>query len=571
MSYRREIDAVLESRDAGQLVKAVAASYALPIDMDPIRPADIYAAAPTAITKVLTRQKIAWDPGNSTIDAQLSRTDWGAMIFKDLSRHIVNYSVLGNNPNYAYNWLSDLSTMSKTWNINGGAVVDVNPAGAAATPNELQPHGPILYAGKSGERSGVWLDGGTTANNTDTQLTITFADVTGLAASDVVVTVYRYRAGEWQEITNWVALIGGGTNFMTLNVLESGYYCFTIDTGGLSNTWSTTFTVEASYNNSTTWAHLAANNLFNNLCNIDKFRCFGLGVLYQNEASELNSQGNILGVQMSGNTDWYDGLAAGPVGGASPGNTNFYNTVFQLRAANSKLLKNGIYGFRKPQGDYELEFRNEIRKVGLNAYYNNGDPGALPSGVSTTATAFFNLDDPSDYLVLAASAKIAGAGDGILVVGMGVEYSTENAWIGVEPAATPKALFDQGIAVLKDVPQWHENPVHWDEILDSISNAATSIAPALRLIPTVGPVLSTVAGVGGAAAYGLRRWLYPRGDEVMADMGEDNQGNPKLEGAKQVITRPAQVQIPIEQMNEAERSLVTYRNGEAYTVKRRRR
>lgn len=418
---QRAIRAKIDALDAVQLAKAVAAMYALPDSFDPIKPADVYSTEATTCTKVITRRKAAWDAGlttNSTF-RQLPANDWGCFVFNDVLRHIVSYDTLPGAASWDYNWCFDLSIPDLDINVTTGSVLDLDPVAGLGVNGDANPHGPILFAGISGERSGLWIDGGFDVAGKNGEITLLFNPIP--PAGVATATLYRWRAGQWQAVSVWVADFNGTTDDdMVLSLAESGYYTLTLDLGEFGAGYGITpnppafVSVFQTGNTQYVWSHRPANQLFNNLVNVDEYRTMGLGVLLQNEASELNKQGNLVMAQISGNTDWYDALAGG-----AASNQQFYNLMFQFRSAYSTLLESGGYCFRKPKSDQELEFKNTIRKVGLGNYFLFNTNATLTTATATTSSAMFRLDDSSDYLAFAARSSQVGSGDCTLMCALG--------------------------------------------------------------------------------------------------------------------------------------------------------
>lgn len=131
---------------------------------------------------------------------------------------------------------------------------------------------------------------------------------------------------------------------------------------------------------------------------------------------------------------------------------------------------------------------------------------------------------------------------------IGVEYTTENTWIGVEAPSCPKKIYEAGLEIVKGLDQFHSNPIHWEELLGSIADAASGAAPLLSLIPTAGPVLGGISGFIGTSARIAKDVLFGRSEESAA--------NPQLEKPKQRIQEQTQLSIPLSQINAAETAMV---------------
>lgn len=544
------------------VARAVAASYIWPADIDPLRFGDIYSTDPTAVTRVLTRNKVYWPAGGTNTaayandDYQMQANDWGMFVFPNLFRHIVQYTVWNGSTavpptaSFSYFWCFDLSTSETQEAVTGGSVVDVNAVAALGSPGLTQPHGNVLFAGQGGGRKGIYIDGGTVGNSTSSQLNFQFTTFLP-NTSTLLITVYRWHAGNWDVEADFLFTVPNTTtNLVTVPIVQSGYYSATVDMSGVATSYASSFIVFHTTRNPTTWAHLPAANVANNLVNVDEYRVSGLAVLYQNQASVLNQQGNLLLMQINGNVAWYDGLANGPLGGT---NGQLYLTLFNMRDAKSKLLAEGGYIWRKPKSSVEFDFKNEVQRVSLYGWYANSAVTELnvSPGINTCAQACWSLDNKEDYLALAASSNQLSAGDGIISVGMGVEYNTENTWIPTEIPRIPKQLYELGVSLLKDEPQVTSNFSHWPELLDSLSAAATTLAPVAQFIPAVGPAISAGLMIGGPALATIRRVVYGAPKPLLT-FDEDDELNPQAEDAKRIVQAETQALVPVAQVQELE-------------------
>lgn len=138
---------------------------------------------------------------------------------------------------------------------------------------------------------------------------------------------------------------------------------------------------------------------------------------------------------------------------------------------------------------------------------------------SKTGSAYYQLACPCDYLVIAASASQVGAGDCLLTTGLGVEYTTTNQWLETQTPVIAKQAFELGIASLREVNQFYENPIHIPSLLDAISNGMRAVAPLVGFIPGIGPALAGGAYTGSQIVSTVRNAFY--GDSP--DQSQDQQ------------------------------------------------
>jgi len=57
----------------------------------------------------------------------------------------------------------------------------------------------------------------------------------------------------------------------------------------------------------------------------------------------------------------------------------------------------------------------------------------------------------------------------------GVEYLSEDSWRDVVSSTIPPGVFDAGMLLLRDKPQFMENPLHIAQIAKSLRSGARSV------------------------------------------------------------------------------------------------
>ena len=166
-------------------------------------------------------------------------------------------------------------------------------------------------------------------------------------------------------------------------------------------------------------------------------------------------------------------------------------------------------------------------------------PNVNPANMGNVATGYFQLACPCDFLCIAASASQIGAGDCLLTTAVGVEYTTENSWLETMTPQIPKPAFELGIASLREVDQFYENPIHIPSLLDAIGGAMGTVAPLIGFMPGIGPGLSMALGTGSQVIQGVKRALYGNADNETQTQGENRQ----VQQAQKRAKRRAELEI----------------------------
>jgi hypothetical protein len=520
----------IAAADVGEEATAVARCMALPVDYPPVRVADTYSANETCIAQTVTKQKVTWDSGVAPVAGsgrQLPLNEWGAFVFPSLLRHQVVYTTLSPQAvavSYRYQAFKAVNGTNPNFNVQTNVgTYTIEPAVFAAL-DTLRPHGPLLFCGKGDGRKGVWIDATADAGMNAT-IAITFNNAIPLAESSEFL-LYQWNNGRWTYKQK--VIIGPTAITGLIQVTESGYYSFSLTAINVTEdaAYPTTFTVVVTSRATSCWAHHPVNHLGLNLQNIGRNRVLGTSFLLQNEASVMNKQGNVVALQVPAGWDWYLGFA---------GNTQgFYATMFDDDNSSTFLLETGIYGFKRPKGSQDFDWEGEVQNQAIPTI------DATIAGVGYTNTAYFDLSCPCDYLAIAASASALGAGDCLLSTGAGLEYTTMNSWLEKSTPVISENAFKLGIATLREVDQFYENPLHIPSLLDSISNGMRIMAPVVGLFPGIGPALAGALGTGGSIVSGVRRAVYG-GDDDDAGQGQ----NQEIKQARNARKRQADLQMVV--------------------------
>lgn len=516
----------IAAQNVGAEATAVSGMLALPLDYPPVRVADTYSANKTATAQAVTKSKITWDSGVTPVannGRQLPLTDWGAFIFPSLLRHQVIYTILGPQAT-TLNWRYQAARNCNGTALNLNIQTDQGPfdimPGAYVALDTIQPHGPLLFCGQGAGRVGVWVDAMNDVPTNNASVTVAFNLTLGVQ-TNAELTTYQWNAGRWLFYNK--VLVGNAAAVQT-NITTSGYYAFTLAVlNPEQEVAPTSYTLIISMHCSTSWAHHYVNHMLINIQNVGRARILGTSFLLQNEASVMNKQGNCVAMQIPAGYDWYNGFAGNGLG--------FYNTLFDDDNSQTFLLETGMYGFKRPKGSQDFDWEAEIDNI------------SVPQGVNTTGgtisftgKAYFALDCPCDYLAVAASANQLGAGDCLLSTAVGIEYTTQNSWLDTATPAISESAFKLGIATLREVDQFMENPIHIPSIMSAIADGMRTMAPIVGLFPGIGPALSGGLLTGGQIVTGVRDALYGGGQDV------EQGGNATMKKAREAKKRQLNVE-----------------------------
>lgn len=532
--------AALAAANIPDEARAVSGMMALPLDYPPVRVADTYSADETALAQVVSREKVQWDSGlnigTTATGRQLPSNDWGAFVFPSLLRHQVIYKVVdpGIVPvAWDYQSVTDLATQNKFHLVpNASCTFDHMPAGYLWKAG-LIPHGRVLFPGVGGGRRGVWMDAQDSATFFG-NINVTFyagAVATPLPAGVTnYLTVYRWTNGSWIQVAVASAAPASPSNNAVVKV--SGYYAFslTFESAGVTLPANYGYTLDVENNMTSCFAHLPVNDLFPNMPSIGNHRILGMALLLQNEASVMNKQGNVVAMQSPPNVDWFEGYA-GRFGSGS----TFYNSIFNDKTAVSLLLETGLYGFKRPKGSQDFNWEQEIWAGTPNANQNY-----TTTAISQISYGCFSLTPVSDYLVVGATASQVGAGDCLLSTAVGVEYTTTNAWLETQTPVIAKQAFELGIASLREVEQFYENPLHIPSLMDAIAKGMQTMAPLVGFIPGIGPALAAGVGTGGQVVKAVRGALY--GDD---DNDAQQSQNRAMQRKRKQVKRLAELETVV--------------------------
>jgi len=435
----------------------VAMSMSLPAISEDVRFASEFSTKSTAVANPWSRQNIGWtgtgtSPAGST---GLPTTDMFCARFRNPLRNTVVYDANPSAQISAYQFQGQTSP-----NVNsavGNAIVFNNQTGESplrldyALPTmPYAPHGPVLYGATDGksELRFFWMD-------VNQSIVGTFSSA---LVAKYTWKVYGFANGNTTLINSSIPA-GVGATTITFATNTAGYFAIAqVANGdaslGAVGTFSSVILTDPS-GGCGHFCHLPLPNYTSNVLACEQARILGVSVMYTNEASPLNKQGKIAAVQAPVSDFWTEYASGG------------YQSV--ASAADSCVLpaENGMYGFLKPTQPSDFDM---IR--------------AMPTVGTQQSAGTYPLNGTSDFIVMYAQITNTSGQDGYWTFANSIEYVTTDVWREVCEPDVSSEDFRQGALLLKTIPQFTENPLHFKAIFDAIKRG---VAAASKAIVTYGP------------------------------------------------------------------------------------
>jgi hypothetical protein len=334
------------------------------------------------------------------------------------------------------------------------------------------PHGYHVYAGAHLGKKGIWIDA-TSTQSARIYLTSTNAQYWML---------FRLAGDQWESY----AQSGSGTTATpTFTIVDSGYYAISFGEGAIGN-GSVTGIVCVS---SSSFGHFALPYFEARETTTPGIRTTAASLMWSNAASNLNAEGVAAGVQLKPGQSWTSviNVTLGDPVAAVLNNTGG-------EGASEFPLKRGIYGFHKPPNSKAFEMF---------------DPSI--SNQYGVVDICFDLVDPTGWLVVAMStALVSGSypgGDGYVTAVWDVEFMSPDPWYAALPPPDDSETVEAAVKMIRNLPQWHENPLHLKQIgafLKSAGRTALRLSPVFfKFLRQLNPQYSGVFGPLGAASAAL--------------------------------------------------------------------
>lgn len=450
------------TRRLNRNIAGLVSSFTLPKEIEPIRIGNAYGSDKTAVAKLFRKVNVK-SPGAGAASV-IPKENFAAFAFRDPLRSFVyNYGILPtDNFNYVSTGASFPTAVETDVHIQYDGPLTYDGLGTVA------PHGPDLYPGRLGpsDPNRGWLV--SPFGRIRLQISARPAATTG----NYIIKLMHLQGASWSEAPIPYATIpqvSGGT--VDINPTDTGYYSWSIFVEKTSSALpisdnpclvSVGHTANSG-NMSMVWAQQPLPKIEDVLDSIRNFRIPSVSLMFTNTASPLNRQGQIVGLQLPKETQWFDFIEFDSLTGTSKAQT--LNIV------------NGMYGFLKPTSPSDLDMRTCV-------YLN----------VDEENEYVFDLFPRTDYLTIQANVTIPDGRQGYFTPAHHIEFETLSQWFDSDESPLNKDDLDTALRVVGRLPQWHENDLHFSDIWEGIKSFASSawdgvkemasaVAPFAPLVP----------------------------------------------------------------------------------------
>lgn len=461
----------------------VAESMINPLDTSPLHLPILSVGVPTAVAKPIFKQKInfsGWQSG-SYANSALTPGEQVVAIF----RHPARALILGD-PNstaqqfqYIANWhLGDGGAGSQSYKIGVGTLpLTWSPAVAQST---YRPHGRLLFPGvasdssNSAPRQGFWVTSGISGSVLSLLINYTTS-----ASWTLRVRLFRFDGSEWVLLgTDGAAGIVSGTGTSYTTVLTSlmtsdGYYSVEVATESANIDLTFNYVQLNNLSTGPVMCHRAVPTYEDNYTACETIRINSAAALVSNIAPALYVNGSILSYQASSGQDWADSAS--------------FTAIGLMPNCHELVAKNGVYNALRAGTELDFQFQETGYDVSR---------GGIPVSLS------FPIVSDTPYVMNVAQVELTSANTyagGLfqLQYAAHVEFTTTNSWLPASLSPFPSAMAAEVLDVVRSAPAVYENPFHWSDITNFISNVANGV---IKWAPKVAKVAGTAAQVAALVA-----------------------------------------------------------------------
>jgi hypothetical protein len=455
------------------MVQSIAKMITLPKESTPIRYGTAYNEEATAIANPYEIVKADWSTGAATT---IPAADNFACAFRCAERASVTY--LFNAANQGFNY--EMYAVSKTASINenppapaktGTFVVTGQsyfPVRFAKPSMTFKPHGNVMFCGTptgnpgEGQARFLWFDKG--------------IEVTGIFSGFSAVQTLTVLFDLWNpestvpDIQSTSQAGAVSTTFAwTLTVTNPGYYAIraavtTSATGALSGATLTYSAVNMGGTINGIFAHRPLPGYFEKIGSVDGIRISSVSLMYTNTTPEIYLGGQIAGFQEPKGVFWHSLFTDG------------FQTVSGNNNAVTLNVSKGMYGFLRPTQTEDFDVQRYVAVLG-----------------SELVDSFYPLRQNTAWLVMYANITQNVANQtGLWTYAFNAEFETEDTWFDLETAKMTQSQFESAANIIKEIPTFHENPLHLKDIWNSIKSGA---GKALDFGMKYGPTIASIASM----------------------------------------------------------------------------
>lgn len=350
----------------------------------------------------------------------------------------------------------------------------------------FHPHGERLFLPTHDQKRAFWMDAGASTEVSSTYLDVTLLIAHGITAVTSNLTLYLFElvGSAWQIQTEYtMALPAGPTgSSVTQRVypLRSAYYALGAKPGEDPAGSAAWFGIAASmYSTAGVMGHSSLPHVNDMQSNLTSLRPISAALLLSPNGAAFQRQGQVRATQLPSGVMWTD---------AYYGESDYFNTADGVY---SGPWEKGFYGYIKPTQDKDFDFYNLFRTRG-GVVVDVDCPLFAPGGqiVARAFAAAQSLGGPAAY----------SAGISVTHVAFAVEFRTLNTWFSQDVPKMSDIEFADTMRLVRDMPQFFENPMHIGDILRWIKGATVA---SIRVVPrVVSRIAHFLPAVGNAITAG---------------------------------------------------------------------
>lgn len=419
----------------------------------------------TAVANPWNKITVPWLNGNAQVTyPMLPVTDSLIFIFRNPLCSTIFYD-----PNYAGNtWTYSIfgssvtsalsvGTPAPTWALGGNAF---NPA--SKTPlhavvgkalSSYAPHGANWFAAgvsKQPKRF-FWMQSGDTL-----VVQLGWATI-GSVSIWVSLDIWTSEGGLVENVLSSTPITSGTSGNATITLGNNwGYFAANVVLGPSSGTLTSLQVTSMQISGTrSVWCHQCVPGIDSNLPACKTAKVVAACIDYKNTAQPLLRAGICTMLQAPQGEHWTNFIGANAGNGVA--------RLLTLNGDEDQEAVEGAYSFMKPTQPSDFDF--------IEAY-DVDDSGLCDS--------YWPLENDSSFLIMGCQIpNTAGAQVGYWIVSFGVEYQTTDKWREIDYPTINYEATKMALVHLADIPQYHKNDVHWNEIWEAIKNVGSGIMHGL--------------------------------------------------------------------------------------------
>lgn len=322
------------------------------------------------------------------------------------------------------------------------------------------PFGHIFYCVDVGGRKGIWHEPVDPWSNYP-EVTFTMGGTSGFPGTQHV-QVWYLNEGEWQFEQGLI----WSSPQIVYTPTKRGYHAYTYVAdpfaGGTANV-----TIAATYYTPKWGVGIyPAPSLPGFSGNLDEIRVLGASGMISQTANVLNKGGKVVGIQLNNR---------GPDSMFSAGALEMFSNLAELNNAVEMPLETGMYGFHRP-----------IKVMDMVEYFVN------TNGIT------HDVHNPyeNSWVWMFAQSPTEDGATFLLTTAFSLEYATSTKFLTTDiPRSVPND-WAQAVSALSVIPQFHENPLHFRDILNGLKKGFQFIAGTRGLVSAIVTGLTQNPGLG---------------------------------------------------------------------------